>query len=210
MPAESSRVNIAPLFREHWSDPLLNIIHETWDIKMPDVKGFSVSAAHFAFDFLKSCLRSVLLCFLVHHTALTVCSSALCQSYSQHCYDRAGWYVCSPDSAASVQCFSTSAVAFQCSGQLLSDLRHFSTSDNSRSDALPASDLIRTACHAEPHGKHRRPPHTRWFTECQSAASTLHTGKIEGSKELLTMLWMKSGIWHFIFNHTYYQCFFNA
>lgn len=40
---------------------------------------------------------------LVYHTALSVCSSAFSQSCSQHCYDRAGWYVWSPDSRASVR-----------------------------------------------------------------------------------------------------------
>lgn len=126
------------------------------------------------FCLLESCRCVVLSRSLVRHSALSVCSSAFVRAIqSAVAIGRLDTPV--PLTPKPVCCI-TSAVAFQRGGQLLSDPRHFSTSDNSPPSTPPVSDLIWTARHAEPHGKHRRPPHTRWFTECQSAASALHTG----------------------------------
>lgn len=143
--------------------------------------------------------------FVVPVSCLALCSLSVCSSAFVRAIHNTVMKGQDDTSVPLTPCYITSAVAFQCSGQLLSDPRHFSTSDNSFSFTPPVSDLIWTARHTEPHGKHRHPPHTRWFIERQSAASILHTGKKGGREDLLTVVWMKSRIRRFYFNRTYHQ-----
>lgn len=155
---------------------------------MAGAMGFSISDVHGDRDhfwFSKNRLCVVISRSLVHHSALCICGGAFVRAiHSSVMIEQVDMSVPLTPKPA---CHIISAVAFQYSGQLLTDPRHFSTSDNSRF-STPQS-LI--SCHAGPHGK--RPPHTRWFTELPSSAYTFHTVK-RGREDLLTMLQMKSGI----------------
>lgn len=109
---------------------------------MAGVLAFYISNVHVDRDhfwFSKSCLRVVISLSLVHYSALCICSAFVRAIHSTVMIEQVDMSV---PLTPKLACHIISAVAFQHSGQLLSDPRHFSTSDNSRSSTPPVADLI--------------------------------------------------------------------